>query len=347
MNTNNSNSIRGGSNNRQNNSNTIKNKSDNNIFINKQNSDNTIINNNITKKYDNRTIQKIIYSIPEPDLDSDDTGVVYRDVLSCIVAQTREHLHIFKGFVNDITEKRLVLYNVFWNNNVYACSHINIFDFVASKSINVGDYIVFLGEIYSYRRKKTNTEDMAISMLKLKDITSFDLSTLHFKKEKYKCDVDYDFINKLSREDLYLFYNIQINKMRDAVEYSRLFSVEIYESILLSVYYEDTKEYDMFKERLHVINEENVEGSLCKWACFIRFLMCENKIISPFIIYTLLAVSCKRTLRTELNHLYNGRVRKFAMSNVKRFNIDKNEMMNKFNICFAKYIEEFKNNYNH
>lgn len=310
-------------------------------IIKPNNCNNTITkncNNNITKNYDNKTVNNVIYNIPEKD---NNIGS-YRDVLPAIFAQTRNDIQLFKGFVNDIKNNDIVLYNVFWNKNVFTCSHVHVFNNRYGDIINVGDFIEFTGEINKYTRGN-GSKDVGIDIMKIRNIVHPDLTNIKFTSEYRSINITFRYLTKLSKENLLWFYQIQLDTIKNSLKYCRTYCFEMYLSIFLSVYYEDTKEYDMYKEKLDIVTEDNIDADICKWICFIRFLICDNNILSPFVVYTLFSATFKRGDRT-LDPKYNGRTRRYALNNLKTIfdGVDRQDMRNKFDLSLLGYIYEFK-----
>lgn len=307
-----------------------------------KNSNNTITkncNNNITKNYDNKTVNNVIYNIPEKD---NNIGS-YRDVLPAIFAQTRNDIQLFKGFVNGIKNNDIVLYNVFWNKNVFTCSHVHVFNNRYGDIINVGDFIEFTGEINKYTRGN-GSKDVGIDIMKIRNIVHPDLSNIKFTSEYRSINITIRYLDKLSKEDLLWFYQVQLDTIKESLKYCKLYPFEMYLSIFLSVYYEDTKEYEMYKEKLDIVTEDNVEPEICKWICFIRFLVCDNNILSPFVVYTLFTSTLKRGENRALNKYYGITTRRYALNNLKNMlkDVDKQDMRNKFDLSLLGYIHEFK-----
>lgn len=294
------------------------NKGDNNVF-------------NISPIYNKTIVTNIINSIP-PKSDFGD----YRDALNSIETSTRTKFHIFSRFVNHMNKEKVVICNLFWNKNVYITSHINIFEF--PENIEIGDFIVFKGQIYPYDRKN-GTEDKGIKILEIiKTIKSE--KTINIYDEE-QCELDLDFINNLNWEDLEHFYYIQMNRIRSGIESNKYLYPEMFESILQTVYYEGTKEYDMVKDML-VLPQDKLNPDICKWICFIRYLICDIEIQSPFIVYTILCNVMKRKDSNKLNDKFDKNVRRYSIENICKYNIDLKLLMKEYFNRLGFYIKEYR-----
>lgn len=291
-----------------------------------------IYENNNSPIYNTTVVNNIINIIPKTKPEDD-----YRDALSAIRNQTRTRYHIFSGFVNLITEDKIVLCNIFWNKNIYVCNHVNIFD--VPNDIVIGDFITFKGEIYDYTREKDKTEDIGIKICEIINKISPDKNIEIHEEDNNGCDILY--LNNMSPENLEQFYFIQITKINSKLIYYPYLRSDIYEAILQTVYYECTKEYEMVKNKLNIdINE--MTPDLCKWLSFMRYLIVDLDIISPFLVYTIMCTIIKRKSKNVLNRGYNKTVRKFSVDNFNMLSLDRQKLMAEYLHRLGFFIEEFK-----
>lgn len=229
-----------------------------------------------------------------------------------------------------------------WKRRTYVCNHIYVFNNI--RNLEVGDYVRFVGTITPYTRGKDNSEDIGIKIVEITNI---------IKPEKYITFVELNsndlynpnrsgYLANLSYNELALFYDRQITKIKYVVETNGIYSIEIYEAIIQTVFFEATKEYDMYKNNL-MMDDCEITPDYVKYVCLVRYLTCECNIISPFMIYTLLCLITKRPKKKILNpHFYYNR--QHSIKNAGEFNITEFKIhdMNLYSIPYLnKYISEF------
>lgn len=317
----------------------------NNSTITNSTIDNSIVNNsynttnNIENKYTCNNVYNIMTNISDRKLSHD-----YRDMLDEIFRETNELDHIFTGFINVKDNKKIVVCNLMWKKRIYVCNHINIFegDF---DNLQVGDFIRFKGRIKYYTRKKSGIPDVGLKLLNVSHLIRCD-ENIHFagydKNEIYDQSKN-KFLNRLSHNELALFYEKQITNIKYYIERSGLYTIDMYLSIIQTVYFEGTKEYEMYRNRLD-IDDCDITPDYVKYVSLVRYLICECNINHPFIIYTLLCLITNRPSNKRLNNGFYI-IKKYAINNSIYLNITSNDifdMKSKYNIYLNKYIDEFR-----
>ena len=111
----------------------------------------------------------------------------------------------------------------------------------------------------------------------------------------------------------------------------------MFESILETIYYEETKEYEMITNKLSL----TLNYDIVKWTCFIRYLIVELDITSPFIIYTILCNLIRRKDGYKLNKKFEN-IRKLSFNNIKLLNLDIKKLMKNYMLSLNNYINQFK-----
>lgn len=293
-------------------------------------------------RYNYKIKNTIIYNMPEKLIS---TGQDNRGALASIFSQTGTRTHIFTGFVNAIkynkkktVKKRVTSCNIFWNGTIYVSNHINVFE--NFDDLEVGDFVSFKGELRMYTRDKNkyeyNSDDMGIGIVEIYNITKPNLNiTIH--KELPLEDTVYD-ISNTPKDILYDFYQKQITRIRLAVENEPLYNPNMYLSILQSVYYEETNDYNMVKNMLN-IEMNYLTVRYVRMACITRYLVYDCKIHSPYIIYTILCyLSLSRENIPTSNKIFYYNVNNFSINNFNTFNIDIDELNQSASVCISNYI---------
>ena len=315
---------------KQNNSTITNSTIDNSTNIN--NSYNT----NIENKYTCNNVYNIMANIPDRKLSHD-----YRDMLDEIYRETNELNHIFTGFINFKNNNKIVICNLMWKKRIYVCNHINIFegDF---DNLQVGDFIRFKGRIMYYTRKKSGVPDIGLKMLSVSHLIRCDENIRFVGCDK---NVVYNpsknrFLDRLTHNELALFYEKQLTNIKFCIERSGLYTVDMYLSIIQTVYFEGTKEYEMYRNRLDV-DDCDITPDYVKYVSLVRYLICECNINHPFIIYTIL---CMITNNRKLNSNFYY-IKKCSADNLMYLNMTSNDitdMIFKYNVYLNIYINEFR-----
>lgn len=298
--------------------------------------------------YGNRDINAIVNLIPEKDNKIDYN---YRDMLGAIHLKTRSVYHKFAGFVNKKQgERKLYLCNIFWNKKVYVCDHIVIFNKPdCVKKLNVGDYVEFIGEIESYTRKESNKEDIGLKMLEILNIVKPNLKVNIIPvSSKYYEPAPLSYLERLSNDQLESLYQEQISSIGFACTrfLTENYPIEVYIAMMQSVYYEVTREYDMIKDRLE-IDVDKIDANFVKFSCFTKFLVCDNRILSPFVVYNILCCTIKRNPNKILNDKFYNNIKRCAEFNVKQMGIDISNILNNFSIYLSNVVTSVKTAIDH
>lgn len=317
----------------------------NNSTITNSTIDNSIVNNsynttnNIENKYTCNNVYNIMTNISDRKLSHD-----YRDMLDEIFRETNDLDHIFTGFINAKDNKKIVVCNLMWKKRIYVCNHINIFegDF---DNLQVGDFIRFKGRIKYYTRKKSEIPDVGLKLLNVSHLIRCDenIQFAGYDKNEIYDQSKNRFLYRLTHNELALFYEKQLTNIRFYIERSGLYTVDMYLSIIQTVYFEGTKEYEMYKNRLD-IDDCDITPDYVKYVSLVRYLICECNINHPFIIYTLLCLITNRPNNKKLNSGFYI-IKKYAINNSIYLNITSNyifDMKSKYNIYLNKYIDEFR-----
>lgn len=295
---------------------------------------------NIENQYTFNHIYRVINSIPEDPFIHD-----YRDVLYEILRVTQKTDHVFTGFVNAKRDNKIVVCNLIWKRRLYVCNHVNIFngDF---DNLEIGDFIKFKGRIEPYTRKKSQIPDVGLKLLSIEHVIPCEKNitfTPYTKQGLYNA-YNINYLSKLSHNELALFYERQLSKIKYVVESNGIYSIEMYLGIIQTVFFEGTREYKMYKERLDV-DDCDISVDYVKYVCFVRYLICECDIQSIFTIYTILCTITKRKKNAILNPDFYSGVRKFAVKNADKLNLsydDTHNMIGYAKMYLSDYIQEFK-----
>lgn len=297
--------------------------------------------NNKFIRYNKETLVKVFCNIPSRGTE---IGVDYRDILPVIYNATKTKYHTFTGFVNSfiykkdsVTKKSAAICNIFWNHDVYVCNHIIVKSFL--EDIEIGDFIEFDGIIYWYDRQNTS-EDTGIEIMKINRIIKPDVNIDIHVEQPLNTGTDYiRILYDTPRDILYKFYKKQITRISLAVEDEQFFPSEMFISLLELVYYEDTKDYDMVKSELKM-DKLGITPGFIKLTCFVRYLLYDCKIKSPFIVYTLLCYTAsKKDSKEIVNRRFHSNILKFAMKNLNSLSINPDVLINNFFNSLCVYID--------
>lgn len=336
-------------------------KVDNNSgVVNQIQTNNGVVKNNVHidnskhvgKIYNYKRVYNAVSKVPDVD-----DG--YRGMLSAIENETHSAHHMFSGFVNYINTRKntIVVCNIFWNNDVYVCNHINHFGGPRDKEykelpqreielhlpacdVRVGDFIIFKGIIGSYTRKSDGTEDKSIVIEEITDcvprpeILCPDI--LVSENKEY-----YHILHNMDKDMMKRFYDIQINRIRFDLEDTKYFKSEMYEAMLQTVLYEGTHEHDMIKNQLKLaVNDMNKR--LVKGVALLRYLVTElDRTHSPHIINTFMNRIIKST-KNNIPTYYDKAVRCFSDYKYTLFDDDYVAFVNKeYKIALNYYLKEF------
>lgn len=290
-----------------------------------------------------------------PDMDDS-----YRGMLAAIENETHSSYHKFSGFINhiDLRKNVGVVCNIFWNNDVYVCNHINdigekpedpsIFNNIKHREITlympnfdvkVGDFIIFKGKITSYMRRN-GTEDKGIEMEDILDVIHH--TEILCPDILIDTDKSYHYIlDNMNKDMMKRFYEIQINRIRVSVEGSKYFKSEMYEAILQTVLYEGTREHNMIKNQLRLTINEMDKQLVCGVA-LLRYLVTElDRCHSPHIVYSFM----NRIMKPNKNNnptYYDKAVRKFSDYKYTQYDDNYVEFIkSQYKIAFNYYLKEF------
>ena len=262
----------------------------------------------------------------------------FRNLLRSIFKNTEEDSHIFSGFINNINyrDKQIYLVNVYWNKRVYATNHVVLFPKDVTK-FEIGDFIVFKGIIDKYTRgkNKNKTKDIGINDIELiKNISFPELNIETYDREF----VNFDYLKSRSQEELIHIFNIQMNRIRIKLEKFIDISPNVYESILFNIFYENTMEQDMITTRLNILEGNKDILQLTEWIMYIRYLVCEVNMISPYMIYNMMLIILNNTnkIRTEAFQYYIAIAKRSNFISNLKYDI----INNSFSHYLNKYIEE-------
>ena len=291
-----------------------------------------------------------------PDMDDS-----YRGMLAAIENETHSSYHKFSGFINhiDLRKNVGVVCNIFWNNDVYVCNHINdigekpedpsIFNNIKHREITlympnfdvkVGDFIIFKGKITSYYMRRNGTEDKGIEMEDILDVIHH--TEILCPDILIDTDKSYHYIlDNMNKDMMKRFYEIQINRIRVSVEGSKYFKSEMYEAILQTVLYEGTREHNMIKNQLRLTINEMDKQLVCGVA-LLRYLVTElDRCHSPHIVYSFM----NRILKPRNNNkptYYDKAVRKFSDYEYTYYDDNYVEFIkSQYKIALNYYLKEF------
>lgn len=315
--------------------------------------------------YNYNVVYNVVSNIP-------DKNDGFRGVLSSIENATHKPQQIFSGFINyaDTRYNKVVLCNIFWNNNVYVCDHINIkqgkdmlsgIDIDDTKNIRqrdilihlggvsnlrVGDFIVFKGFIYSYPyNNEPGRFNKGIRLEKIIDVVHRTDDLHSYVLESYEKDsFNSNIISSMSQELLKRYYDIQLNRIRILLEPTKYYTIEMYEAILQTVVYEGTRELVMIKNQMQ-INIDQMDDKIFIGVSLLRYLVTVlDEKRSPYVIYTYMNKILKPKKGESISPTYNKFNRKFSEYGVF---IDDNDFVSylkkQFYIEMNNYIDEFIN----
>lgn len=299
--------------------------------VNNSTMNNLIGDNNQLNIYNYNVIQYVINDSESRTNDG------FRNLLWSIFKNTHEDNHIFSGFVNNIEykDKKLYVANIYWNKRIYATNHTvlypgNVNDF------NKGDFIIFKGKIDNYRRKD-GTKDIGIQNIKLVRKQVFpELTINHYDKEQ----IDLDYLKSLDSDLLLHIFDIQFRRIGIKIEKYKDISPDMYKSILFNIFYENRKEQDMICTRLNILDGNKDILKLVEWIMYIRYLVCEVNMISPYMVYNMLLLifSDNKISMSEEYQYYTtlAKYSKFISS------LQYNQINESFNHYLNHYINELK-----
>ena len=312
------------------NSEKIINESNNNHIINQGDNNNIYAPINYNYTIIQNTINNISNSKPG-----------FRNLLWSIFGSTREDEHFFSGFINHYDSKtgKLYISNIFWNKYIYATNH----DVCTTKDkFAIGDFIIFKGKIDNYTRGN-NSKDVGINDVKILKRIPIDNTENNVSIPISGYDKnDLEYFNNMSDEKLRDYYDIQKRRIATYLEKYPDLIVDMYESILFTVFYQGDKEEDMISCRLQILDRNNNILELCKWMSFIRYLIEDKGIIHPYKIYNILLWSFKNSkkhLTDQYSHII-GLTLKNKIIDVSKNNI--NKYLTESMISVLDYIHEFK-----
>lgn len=297
---------------------------------------------NSYNKYNTTVKNTIIYNMPDKLIV---TGQEGRNALASIYSQTEERQHIFTGFVNAIkynkkktVRKRVTLCNIFWNGDVYVADHVNVFENI--DDLEVGDFIYFKGELRLYTRNENKCsgqlDDMGIGIVEIYKIMKPNLN-INIHEQPPLSDKNYD-VSNTPKDILYNFYQKQLTRIRLAVEDDPLYNPNMYTSILQTVYYEGTNDYNMVKKMLNM-EIKDMTVRYVKLSCFVRYLVYDCGIHSPYIIYTILSYfSLDKDSDKRMSDIYYMNINRYSIPNFKTFNVDLEKLNTNASIAISNYI---------
>lgn len=296
---------------------------------------NNHIDNSIVIKDNNIYNYNIIQNVINDSKCVNDDG--FRNLLWSIFKNTHEDNHVFSGFVNniDIKHKKLYVANIFWNKRVYATNHSvlypeNIIEFIK------GDFIIFKGKIDNYTRKD-GSKDIGIENIKL--IKKVKFPNLTIKCCEKEC-IDLSYLKSLTYEELRHLFDIQVRRIGSKIEKYIDLTPDVYKSILFTIMYENSKEQEMITTRLNILDGNNDLLKLAEWIMYIRYLVCEVNMISPYMIYNmLLLIFNEHGISMSEEYQYYTTLAKYSgFISGSIFN----DINDSFNHYLNEYIKEFQ-----
>ena len=259
----------------------------------------------------------------------------FRNLLWSIFKNTEEDNHIFSGFINNINyrDKQIYLVNVYWNKRVYATNHVVLFPEDISK-FEIGDFIVFKGIIDKYTRckNKNKSKDIGINDIELiKKVTFPELNIEEHEQTK----IEFNSFKKLDKDTLIHIFNTQLAYIQiHNKDYVDLCS-DLYKSILLNIFYENSKEQDMIHTRLNILDGNDDILQLTEWMMYVRYLVCEVNMISPYMVYNMLLL----TLNENRNSISNDY--EYFIELAKRNKLISTFKLRKINESFNYYLNKY------
>ena len=268
----------------------------------------------------------------------------FRNLLWSIFGTTHDDEHIFSGFVNHYDNKtgKMYIENIFWNKYIYATNH-NVCSFkTLPEGVNIGDFIVFKGKIDNYKRRN-KTNDVGIDEIQIIKIIKLDNN-----EKKFNIPIsgvskeDLEYFNNMPDEKLRDYYDIQKRRIATYLEKYPDLIVEMYESILFTLFYQGDKEEDMISCRLQILDKNINLLEISKWMSFVRYLIEDKGIVSPYKVYNILLWAMKNSGR-RITGDYNF-ISQLSLRN-KIIDVSKNSInqyLMESIISTADYIHEFK-----
>ena len=112
----------------------------------------------------------------------------------------------------------------------------------------------------------------------------------------------------------------------------------MYKSILFSILYDNEKEDDMISNRLNILDGNKDLIKLIEWMMYIRYLVCEVNMISPYMIYNMLL----NTFNQNRNSISNDCEYYIELSHRNKFisSMKYNIINEGFNHYLKIYIDE-------
>lgn len=142
----------------------------------------------------------------------------------------------------------------------------------------------------------------------------------------------------MTHEELRHLFDIQVRRIGIKIEKYIDLTPDVYKSILFTIMYENSKEQEMITTRLNILDGNNDLLKLAEWIMYIRYLVCEVNMISPYMIYNMMLIILNNTnkIRTEAFQYYIAIAKRSNFISNLKYDI----INNSFSHYLNKYIEE-------
>ena len=263
----------------------------------------------------------------------------FRNLLWSLYKNTHTRKHQFYGFVNGINYKKKKFYivNLYWRKFVYATNHVVAF-YDNNCPVQIGDNIVFNGELYMYERED-GTEDIGINNMDIITNTHIDeLPNLSIIDKDIT--IDSCFLNNLDSIELRQIFNNQYSYIGITLENKPQINPDMYKSILFNIFYESSKENDLIINKLDILDGNTDLSELTKLSIFIKYLVVDKNVSHPYHIYNILLL-----LKSEIygiNTTNFNRYKRIAINNRVVSPIYVMNIFKEFLLYYNVYIEKLK-----
>lgn len=263
----------------------------------------------------------------------------FRNLLWSLYKNTHTRKHQFYGFVNGINYKKKKFYivNLYWRKFVYATNHVVAF-YDNNCPVQIGDNIVFNGELYMYERED-GTEDIGINNMDIITNTHIDeLPNLSIIDKDIT--IDSCFLNNLDSIELRQIFNNQYSYIGITLENKPQINPDMYKSILFNIFYESSKENDLIINKLDILDGNTDLSELTKLSIFIKYLVVDKNVSHPYHIYNILLL-----LKSEIygiNTTNFNRYKRIAINNKVVSPIYVMNIFKEFLLYYNVYIEKLK-----